>query len=180
MTRYLFIYFFFLRIFFENHDSLKFFGSFIELPSFETYAEDVAIEYYFEKVATYNSIFYFAIFLTVKGSKKRENVFLIDFWHFWQVYQFGSSIYNSVPYQFLNLSLYDFANLMERVVFMFLFELVTDLLIRWFVFIKMDINISQLGRNSTIFFLRVRFLFSIFLISLWVSVFYTLINNNHV
>jgi len=128
---------------------------FKENVTYEEVTNVMCIEYYYEKISEYYSIISTVIFISMlRGLDYHRNTYT------------SFTLLSSTQYRLLLL----------RYFFLFLFETVTDILLRLFTKYKMDIDISNKGRNFTISNYVTRFLFTIFMIYDLITVYYSQIN----
>jgi hypothetical protein len=127
-----------------------------DIVSQEQFVKDLSVEYYYDKIAGYYSLFTFVIFVS-----------LLRF----VFYSYNGAFY--VVFEKVNRDF--FAQLMYRYLYLFAFEVVTDGAIRYFMLKVQHINVSNLGRNATIYNYRSRFLFTVFMVYFLADTYYSLI-----
>jgi len=127
-----------------------------DVITYEKFTKDLAVEYYYDKVSDYYSLITFVLFLTI--------------------YKFGLSIYNGDYFaSFNNFGSGFYNQLMYRYLFILGFEIITDAILRHIMARWLSLNVSNLGRNATIYNYRARFLFTVFMIYFLADIYYSLI-----
>ena len=127
-----------------------------DVVSYEQFVKDLSVEYYYDKIAGYYSLFTFVIFAA-----------LLRF----VFYSYNGPFY--IVFEKVNRGF--FAQLMYRYLYLFGFEVITDVVIRYGMLKVQHINVSNLGRNATIYNYRARFLFTVFMVYFLADTYYSLI-----
>lgn len=118
---------------------------------YEQYVDDMSVEYFFEKISEYYSLFTCVVFIS----------FL------------RTAGYQAKYYHFNTLDDKKYDLLMYRYLYLLAFEAFTDFCLRFAVKRYLHVDISNKGRNKTITNYRTRFLFTCFLVYDLLTVYYS-------
>ena len=69
-----------------------------------------------------------------------------------------------------------FAQLFLRYLYLLVIEVISDLCIRFYFLKKKDLNVSNIGRNATVYNYKTRFLFTVFLVYYLADIYYAIIS----
>eukprot|EP01119_Soliformovum_irregulare_P015695 TRINITY_DN4454_c0_g1_i1.p1 TRINITY_DN4454_c0_g1~~TRINITY_DN4454_c0_g1_i1.p1 ORF type:complete len:563 (-),score=114.82 TRINITY_DN4454_c0_g1_i1:1-1689(-) len=124
--------------------------------TYEQFVMNLSVDYYYDQISEYFSLITFVGYF---GLIKH-------------VFSYNLPYYGS----FVALTDENFVQLVYRYIYLFGFEVITDFGIRTFTQRYLQINMSKLARNATIYNYRARFLFTVFLCFLLMDVYYSLID----
>jgi len=143
-----------------------------DLVTYEQWTMDLSIEYYWDQLAEYYSLVMFVIFVTLKK-------FLYTYNSYSQYRSFWNPTVPLLDDNGVQIGTKDiYPELMQRYAVLFAFELITDLFLQYIPKRFLGVKIASIGRNTTIYNFRPRFLFTIFLVYFVIDINYSVIDRD--